>query len=372
MDGIHKVLAFVTTCAVYLTRIKRQISRWIHRYTRMDGLQMFMGGKTTFVEKDPELGGVSSKSCTDTLKSRIVTWWKNSLLRLAVYLMICTIVIYSVFILLHVMIYAAPPKVVEQAINQIDFTSLMHTRHPENDPLELTAVHQFLGKDEESEEIVPYGNIGLAVFHNVAELPSHVAEPCRRLSKKEILSGVTLEGYEIPILLVRMCDIVHGVSGCDDAGHIIPKMLNTTDDLNICVITFKDAGGICSHYINPTVRDIVSSTTQEVIISSPHLPFLGDHAVLMRSQGLLTYQPIVEEQIVRDVSPEQPLGAADIATSEALEKVKDIVHNQWLPTLPKIVTISLSIPRIYHFHIAHEGLQGNYPNVIALNTNNLG
>lgn len=370
MQFVEHLLAAFTFVSIIATRLQRKFYRWIHHYTRLDGLQMFANAtqKPNHVEKDPELGGTLPRNPATTKKSRILIWWSNSLVRVIVYLMMLGMIIYSAFILLHVLIYASPPQVVERAINQIDFTHLMHTRHSTtDDPLELAATHDFLGIDDASETIVPYGDVGIAVFTDRTMLPPHVAEPCRRLSKKELLSGITLEGYEIPILLVRMCDIVHNLVGCDDAGHIIPKMLNTTDDLNVCIITYKDAGGVCSHYINPTVREVVSSVTQEVVISSPHLPFLGEHPIQLRTQGLLTYQPIVEEQIAHDASPEQPIGAIDIAMSEALEKVKDVTHEQWLPILPKIVTISLTIPRIYHFHIAHEGLQGNYPNVLALN-----
>jgi hypothetical protein len=370
MQFVDHLLAALTFVSILATRLRRKLYRWVHRYTRLDGLQMFanVAQKTNHVEKDPELGGALPHNPAATKKSRILVWWSNSLVRVIVYLMTLGMIIYSIFILLHVLIYASPPQVVERAINQIDFTHLMHTRHPTtDDPLELAVTHDFLGVDEASETIVPYGNVGIAVFADRTMLPPHVAEPCRRLSKKELLSGITLEGYEIPILLARMCDIVHNLVGCDDAGHIIPKMLNTTDDLNVCIITYKDAGGVCSHYINPTVREVLSAVTQEVIISSSHLPFLGEHPIQMRTQGLLTYQPIVEEQIAHDASPEQPIGAVDIAMSEALEKVKDVTNEQWLSFLPKIVTISISIPRIYHFHIAHEGLQGNYPNVLALN-----
>lgn len=364
MQYVQLLLNVVTHAAVIATRIRRKIWIWIHRHTRLDGLQRFTEPQPKREEKDPELGGALPHDKGKNPNSRFYDWWNNSLLSVLAYLMGSVLIIYSVFILLHVLVYASPPEVVERAINQIDLTHLMHTRHsPSDDPLELTATHEFLGVDEASEVIVPYGDIGIAVFSDGQTLPQRVSEPCRRLSKKEILSGITLEGYEIPVLLVRMCDIVHNLVGCDETGFIIPKMLNTTDDLNVCIITFKDAGGVCSHYISPTVRSIVSTRRLPVVISSPHFPFLGEHPVNMYSQGLLTYQPIVEEQIAHDASPSQEIGAVDIAMSEALEKVKDVAHDQWLPSLPKFVTISLSEPRFYYFDIAHEALQGNYPNV---------
>lgn len=314
-------------------------------------------------EKDPELGGrTCNPSNMSTAKEANMTAfpWK-----VIVYVFAGACVIYALFVLLHVAIFATPPDVVTRAIDQIDFTHLMHARHEQpDDPLALVSTHETLVEDETIGNVVPYGHLVSSVFTSAHTLPVRVSEPCRRLSKKELMSGTTLEGYEIPLLLVRMCSLLHDLVGCDDAGFIIPKMIDTPDELNICIITFKEASGVCSHYINPTVRPVLGSKGQEVRISSPHFPFLGEHPVEMRSQGLLTYQPIVDEQVAHDANPSH--GAeVDIIMSNALKGVENVDKGQWLSSMPNIVTVTLQSPRVYYFLIAHDTLLGDYPSIQA-------
>jgi len=232
-----------------------------------------------------------------------------------------------------------------------NYTQLLHAKHA---PIELELIHA----DEPHEAPGPYASLTARTGIGT-DAPSIIREPCRRLSRAELTAGITTEGYVLPLLLMRMCEIVHELYGCDEDGVLVPKHIETPDALNICVITFKEASGVCHHYVNPVVRPVKSTMRNDITITSPHFAALGEHVLTVHPQVLVSFQPILATQVDADqASPDAPVTRA---LSDAYKALPLPDAGQWLPSIPEPQTLTIGTPRAYYLFIAYSSLTGEYP-----------
>jgi hypothetical protein len=252
----------------------------------------------------------------------------------------------------YVLVHGELPPQVSSGINTLMYSRLLHARHdplPPPDPLADEPTVAPRG---------PYPGFSVRTVANYTEMPAVVREPCRRLSKLELQEGITTEGYVMPLVLMRMCELVHETFGCENEGFLIPKLINTPDDLNICVLTFKESDGVCQHYVNPVMRPVLSSKKWIVGIESPLFPSLV-FPFPYYATYLLSYQPIIEAQADQAAVPEDP--AATRALSDAYDALPSPDDSVWLATIPDPQTITLRLPRALQYAIAVSHLLGETP-----------
>lgn len=241
-----------------------------------------------------------------------------------------------------------PPDLADGLAFLHNYTRMLHARHDPLAPDPAAALPD--------PEPGPYAT--LHARRGLAGEPI-VREPCRRLSRAELSDGTTIEGYVLPLLLMRMCEIVHELYGCDEDGVVVPKHVDTPDALNICAITYKEASGVCHHYINPVVRPVKSTMRNDITITSPHFEALGEHVLTVHPQVLVSFQPILSAQAAAEQAPAS--APAVRALSDAYDALPPPDAGKWLPVIPDIQTITVNSPRAYSLFIAYSSLTGEYP-----------
>jgi hypothetical protein len=247
------------------------------------------------------------------------------------------------------------PAVVTKSINTLMYSRLLHARH---DPFLRTADADTPLDEATPPPRGPYPDFSVRSVPDTGELPRIVREPCRRLSKLELQQGITAEGYEIPLVLMRMCELVHETFGCDSDGFLVPKYIVTPDDLNVCILTYKESDGVCHHYVNPTLRPVLSSKHLTSGIESPHF---GSRVVKIAyyTTSLLSYQPIIDAQVDQAVIPDDP--NAMRVLSDAYDALPSPVDSNWLSVIPPEQSISIRMPRALSYAAAYAQLTGEFP-----------
>lgn len=250
------------------------------------------------------------------------------------------------------------PDVVTKSINTLMYSRLLHARH---DPFLRTAGVEATPDDATPPPRGPYPDFSVRSVPDttdVADMPRVVREPCRRLSKLELQQGITAEGYEIPLVLMRMCELVHETFGCDNDGFLVPKYIVTPDDLNVCILTYKESDGVCHHYVNPTLRPVLSSKHMTSGIESPHF---SSRITKMSyyTTALLSYQPIIDAQVDQAIVPDDP--DAMRVLSDAYDALPSPADTNWLSVIPPEQSISVRMPRALSYAVAYAQLTGEFP-----------
>jgi hypothetical protein len=189
--------------------------------------------------------------------------------------------------------------------------------------------------------------------------PLVMQRPCREITKQELLAGMLVENYEIPLLLMRMCEVLHEIVGCDDAGFIIPKLLDTEDDLNVCIMTYKAPNGVCSHYINPLGRTALPDTGKgadmvSVTYDCPYYIYKGDQKEDLYTSYMVSYQPIVVEQIGHED------GGQDALTklADTYKHIERAYVSGWLDVIPEKTTVVFGRPESFYYQMAQSMMLG--------------
>lgn len=329
-------------------RTYRRARLWLHNLIRDEGLvEMHTRVSSDRAKRDPELGAAHDEHGAPTQYGAACALTVAFAIACSVYLFIG---------LVYVLMNGEVPPELAAGIDEMGYAALLHVQH---DPMEDAHVAHADPANGAPPEPRPYTNLHMRVVQSTGNVSAVVHEPCRRLSRAEILAGITTEGYVLPLILMRMCEIVHDIYGCDEAGILIPKHMVTPDNLNICVITYKEKSGVCRHYINPVVRPVLSTTQDSVSVSSPHFPSIGMHVMTMRPSVLLSYQPIVHAQAAHAENPSDQ--SATRALSDTYDSLKLPEDGQWLSELPQQQTITIGAPQSYFYFIAHSALLGEYP-----------
>jgi len=293
--------------------------------------------------KDVELGGPVDET-VDSLN-------RAEYCRIICFALVLILVMYVTPNALHYLWYGEFHPQATDAGRLLEHSSILHS------------IVSHMGSDSTSKPtaISPYRKYTARVFRTIADVPDVMREPCRDITHAELLAGLLLEDYEIPLLLMRMCEVVHELVGCEESGYIIPKLLETPNDLNVCILTYKEASGVCSHYINSVGRPLTDSsrplTGADMVSIQYDDPFYAYKDKRWRdlySSYQVSYQPIVEEQVLRD---EQ----GDAATQELSDSYKQIERafaKGWLPVVPKRTTVTLGRPESFYYQIADSLLYG--------------
>ncbi len=330
-------------------RSKRRLCLWVHKLIREEGLvqknERVLRARSA---ADAELGGARAEP-------EPARYGFMHAVGVSLVLSFGALLAYMI---VYALLYGTTPHEVEidATLALLEgYTRLLHARHDPigaPDPVASTEprVEEVIG--DLREEPGPYAMLRARTGMELDALPGVAREPCRRLSRAEITEGITTEGYVLPLLFMRMCELVHELYGCDEDGVIIPKYVQTEDDLNICAITFKEASGVCHHYVNPVVRPVLSTMRNDLVITSPHFEALGEHVIIAHPQILLSYQPILPPRL-------DPADA--LAISQAYDALPIPGKGQWLGSLPELQTLTVNEPQSYSYFIAYSALAGDYP-----------
>lgn len=358
LPGVGAALAWLKTTQLWVTAMRwfRQARLWVHRLTRDEGLAFFnlKNERDRAAKHDPELGGTHTHVGCSGHSHQKIGKEKYGIVQAGGVILLLSFLAFALWMIVHTIVYSELPPMLAKGINELQYSRLLHASH---DPLAYADNPQTT--DEDPKTAGPYRELRVRTGMDIHNPPPVVSETCRRLSRPEIQDGTTAEGYVLPLLMMRMCELAHEMFGCEEAGVLLPKNIETSDNLNICLITFKEKDGVCHHFLNPTIRPILSSKKHEVTASSPH--FFNHIAAPMdlHSQALMSYQPIVHAQIDQELS-------ADAVTTRALSNAYDALPldgSQWLPVLPSEQTITVRPPLVYYYTLAYSALLGEYPAV---------
>lgn len=160
--------------------------------------------------------------------------------------------------------------------------SLTPTEHPSHDRT-----------DEVLE--TPILTAGAKVYHRFNDVPDDFWEPCRRLSREELISDLIIEGYQLTDVLMTMCRVLHETVGCEGEGSLPVKLLNLDPVLNTCIMTYKDREGKCSHFLNPVIQGDDSARSLKISYQHRHFPYTGKVLVHRTKNALVTHQPIPDD-----------------------------------------------------------------------------
>ena len=307
----------------------RRLYRAIHRVSRR-----WIQGGIPMHTRDDELGGIPPAEEA----------YGMSMKRVVVCLLVFATVMYVLPNLVH---YIVVGKMHD---NATDTGRLL--RHP-------GLLHSIIGHNADTHADDPpadgmYRDLRARLFLAASDVPEFFAAPCREITQQELRAGLLIENYEIPLLLMRMCEIVHEVFGCDGEGYIIPKLVDTPNALNVCIMTYKEASGICSHYINPIGKPILNAnrpvTGADIVgieYENNYFPYEGIKREDFYADYMLTYQPIIEEQALHDKVGDEAI--PDLA--DGYRKVERAYVGGWLQTIPKVSTIVLSRPLTFYYQM---------------------
>lgn len=240
---------------------------------------------------------------------------------------------------------------------------------PEEDPV-LANMSRLLHPAHSSsapstDEKHPYAQLSVLRYETAESVPEHFFRRCRDLTEEEIIMGRTIKGHLLPELIHQMCTLIHDAEGCKDSeGTLVPKLLNgTIQPDNFCLITYKDANGVCHHYFNPHLMEIGSASMRELTIYVPSFPYLDEHIVNLPNQTMMRYQPIVHEDPLQGFSNEQENPLPSQQYVDALKNVERVARSTkiWISSLPAIRIMSFSKSRAFHIAFANSLLMGNYP-----------
>lgn len=151
--------------------------------------------------------------------------------------------------------------------------------------------------DEDDYDTLSILKAASKVYDDYESVPEEFWEPCRRLSKRELETGMMIEGYHITDVLVSMCRIVHTSFGHSNEGSMPVKLVDITPLLNTCIVTYKDQDGKCIHYVNPTVIDFESSDTLKIIYRHKSFPYAGKNFARFKSDILVNYQKFTDNKL---------------------------------------------------------------------------
>ncbi len=339
-----------TRVGIYFARLYVRGLIWLHHLTRDEGLAQrnhrvscaHAHGKHD-VEHGPNCGPDE------------VT--KYGFVAAASVIFVITCLLYIVFGVAYTAFRGELPVVVTASINTLMYSRLLHARH---EPLARPSSTVDTPESNVPPPRGPYPDFTVRVVPDYANMPAIIHQPCRRLSKLELQHGITAEGYEIPLVLMRMCELVHEKFGCDNEGFIVPKFIVTPDDLNVCIFTFKESDGVCHHYVNPTLRPVLSSKRPTSGVESPFLESLVS-PLTYYTTTLLIYQPIIDAQVEQDSIPSDP--AAIRVLSDAYDALPSPVDTNWLSVVPPEMSTAVRMPRALTYALAYAHLQGEFPQI---------
>ena len=343
---------YATRVYLAVVRCRRQARLRFHHLTGEEGLVARHIRVTTERAEsavDPELAAATPKDPGPT---------RYGFLCAASILFAITMGTYLAFLTVYALIYSDLPLNISEGIDALRYSRMLHVTH---DPLAYV-VEDSPDAHESGEPpaLGPYPEFSVRTGMDPIHPPLVMRTPCRRLSEVELKKGVSLEGYVLPMVLMRMCELVHETVGCDRDGFLVPKYVQTSDDLNICVMTYKERDGVCQHYVNPVVRPVLSSKRVQAGVTSPHFD-IPEVPMIFHSTALLSYQPIVAEQVNHAAAPD------DAAKTRALSDAFDSLdlsgahESTWLSSIPAMQTITVSGQRAFYYAIANAALLGQFP-----------
>lgn len=163
----------------------------------------------------------------------------------------------------------------------IEQNSLLNTldklEHPSHDRTDIVHTNPIL-------------TANVKIYHSEGDIPEEFWEPCRRISKEEWKYDLTIAGDKITDILMSMCRTLHDQVGCDGEGALPVKLLDVRPLLNVCIMTYKNRQGKCTHYINPTIRKIAEQADIPIALTPRYFTYVGKSLVKRQNQIMMTYQ----------------------------------------------------------------------------------
>lgn len=331
---------YATRVCLRLTRYRRRMHVWFNHLTGGEGLVKRHERKER--ERDPELAGMAPGPT------------RYGFMCAGTVLLLITTGVYLLGLGVYALFYSELPLNLTHSLDELRYSRMLHVTH---DPIAHVAETP---EDHDAPVLGPYPEFTVRTGMDPEHPPPVMRIPCRRLSNVELSEGITLEGYVLPLVLMRMCELVHETVGCDRDGFLIPKYIQTTDDLNVCVMTYKEHDGVCHHYVNPVVRPVLSSNRSQAGVTSPHFD-MPEIPMVFHKTALLSYQPIVSEQVDHAAAPENAANTRALSDAyDSLETPRER-ESAWLTTIPPMQTITVDGRRAFFYALANAALLGQFP-----------